>query len=130
MPASKSPDQKSVTTNLSSSWSSSHSSPTWSATRSPPATCLVKAEAMGLTFKPSKCRTLSIQGGSVKSCMFYLLDKDGARTPLATMEDDPTKFLGSSLNHRNTLENHHKFLQDKLESIPTSTRRWCEASTG
>ena len=76
----------------------------------------VKAEAMGLTFKPSKCRTLSIQGGTVKPCSFYLLDKDGVQTPLATLEDDPTKFLGSSLTHQNTPADHHKFLQAKLES--------------
>ena len=76
----------------------------------------VKAKAMGLTFKPSKCRTLSIQGGTVKPCSFYLLDKDSVQTPLATLEDDPTKFLGSSLTHQNTPADHHKFLQAKLES--------------
>ena len=76
----------------------------------------VKAEAMRLIFKPSKCRTLSIQGGTIKPCSFSLLDKDGTQTPLATLEDDPTQVLGFSLTHHNTLADHPKFLQTKLES--------------
>ena len=36
-----------------------------------------KAESMGLTFKPSKCRSLSIQAGKVTDTKFFLMDGSG-----------------------------------------------------
>ena len=71
---------------------------------------------MGLTFKPSKCRSLSIKGGRVNSdCKFFLLAGNGEKAFLKTMEDDPHKFLGSTITHRNTPADHFAFLKEKLE---------------
>ena len=76
----------------------------------------LKAESMGLTFKPSKCRSLSIKGGRVNSdCKFFLLAGNGEKAFLKTMEDDPHKFLGSTITHRNTPADHFAFLKEKLE---------------
>ena len=61
-----------------------------------------KAETMGLEFKPSKCRSLSICGGKVETAFFYLKTKDGKKVVMKGMEDDPFKFLGSSISHKNT----------------------------
>ena len=75
-----------------------------------------KAESMGLTFKPSKCRSLSIQSGKITDAKFFLLDGAGVnKVYLKTMEDDPHKFLGSNITERNTPADHFKFLKDKLE---------------
>ena len=75
-----------------------------------------KAESMGLTFKPSKCRSLSIKGGRVSSdCTFFLLDGNGEKVFLKTMEDDPHKFLGSTITHMNSPADHFLFLKGKLE---------------
>ena len=75
-----------------------------------------KAESMGLTFKPSKCRSLSIKGGRVSSdCTFFLLDGNGEKVFLKTMEDDPHKFLGSTITHMNSPADHLLFLKGKLE---------------
>ena len=65
-----------------------------------------KAETMGLEFKPSKCRSLSICGGRVESAPFYLKTKDGEKVVMKGMEDDPFKFLGSSISYRNTPADH------------------------
>ena len=55
----------------------------------------MKAESMGLTFKPSKCRSLSIKGGRVSSdYKFFLLAGNGEKAFLKTMEDDPISFSG------------------------------------
>lgn len=75
-----------------------------------------KAESMGLTFKPSKCRSLSIQSGRVApDCIFFLEAREGELVPLATMEDDPHKFLGSTITLRKTPQDHFNFLKEKLE---------------
>ena len=45
-----------------------------------------KAQSMGLTFKPSKCRSLSIKSGKVVGdCKFYLMDGNGEKIFLKTM---------------------------------------------
>ena len=76
----------------------------------------MKAESMGLTFKPSKYRSLSIKGGRVSSdCKFFLLAGNGEKAFLKTMEDDPHKFLGSTITHRNSPADHFAFLKEKLE---------------
>ena len=74
-----------------------------------------KASSMGLTYKPSKCRSLSIQQGRVTNTQFTLKDKQGNNIPISTMEDDPAKFLGSTVTHRNTPADHFNFLNSKLE---------------
>ena len=76
-----------------------------------------KAESMGLTFKPSKCRSLSIQAGKVTDTKFFLLDGNGVnKVYLKTMEDDPHKFLGSNITERNTPADHFEFLKNKLKN--------------
>ena len=44
----------------------------------------VKAESMGLTFKPSKCRSLSIQAGKVTDTKFFLLAGNGVDKMILT----------------------------------------------
>ena len=70
-----------------------------------------KAESMGLTFKPSKCRSLSIQGGKVTAIKFFLLAGSGEKVFLNNMEDDPHKFLGSIITRSNSPADHFNFLQ-------------------
>ena len=48
-----------------------------------------KAETMGLEFKPSKCRSLSIERGKVKTAAFYLNTRNGGQVVMKGMEDDP-----------------------------------------
>ena len=75
-----------------------------------------KAESMGLCFKPSKCRSLSIKRGQVDGeNKFFLLTGDGEEVFLKTMEDDPHKFLGSHITNLNTPADHFNFLKSKLE---------------
>ena len=75
-----------------------------------------KAESMGLCFKPSKCRSLSIKRGQVDGEQkFFLLTGDGEEVFLKTMEDDPHKFLGSHITNLNTPADHFNFLKSKLE---------------
>ena len=80
-----------------------------------------KAESMGLTFKPSKCRSLSIKAGRVSGdCVFFLLAGNGEKSYLATMEDDPHKFLGSNITHKNSPADHFIFLKGKLDEKLTN----------
>ena len=74
-----------------------------------------KAESMGLTFKSSKCRSLSIQGGKFTDIKFFLLDGSGEKVLLNNMEDDPHKFLGSSITKSNSPADHFTFLKKKLD---------------
>ena len=75
-----------------------------------------KAESMGLCFKPSKCRSLSIKRGQVNGeHKFFLLTGGGEEVSLKTMEDDPHKFLGSQITNFNSLADHFNFLKSKLE---------------
>ena len=74
-----------------------------------------KAESMGLCFKPSKCRSLSIKGGRVAGeHQFFLKAADGEKVFLKTMEDDPHKFLGSHITNLNSPADHFNFLKTKL----------------
>ena len=53
------------------------------------------AASMGLVFKPSKCRSLSICGGKPTPVSFFLTDlSSGEKVQLKTLESDPHKFLG------------------------------------
>ena len=75
---------------------------------------------MGLTFKPSKCQSLSIQGGKVTDIKFFLLDGNGEKVVLNNMEDNPHKFLGSTITKNNSPAYHFTFLKEKLESKLTN----------
>ena len=77
----------------------------------------VKAQSMGLTFKPSKCRSLSSQAGKVTDTKFFLLAGNRVdKVFLKTMEDGPHKFLGSYITERNTPADYFAFLKDKLKT--------------
>ena len=55
----------------------------------------LKATSMGLTFKPSKCRSLSLVAGKPQPVTFTLTDPNtGTEVELKTLESDPHKFLG------------------------------------
>ena len=85
-----------------------------------------KAETMGLNFKPSKCRSLSICGGSSKNVNFVL--KEGREGKLAvhidTVHTNPHKFLGATVTINNTPKEYFNILKtiltDKLNNIDRS----------
>ena len=55
----------------------------------------LKATSMGLTFKPSKCRSLSLMRGKPQPVPFFLSNpSNGMEVELKTLESDPHKFLG------------------------------------
>jgi len=75
----------------------------------------VKATSMGLTFKPSKCRSFSLVSGRPQPVAFSLTDpSNGIEVELKTLESDPHKFLGCVMTHKNTPQDHMNFLKDKL----------------
>lgn len=89
----------------------------------------IKATSMGLIFKPSKCRSLSICAGKVKDVSFVLSDPTNStlKTHIKTMHDDPHKFLGSLITYHNTakdyFEHFYDILKKKLENINNSEVR-------
>ena len=80
---------------------------------------------MGFSFKPKKCRSLSVIGGKPSPTTFTLLDNTNPALPnrvsMKTMESDPHKFLGSVLTFRNSAADHYKYLNglllEKLEYL-------------
>ena len=77
----------------------------------------LNATTMGLTFKPSKCRTLSLIRGKPSPVVFTLTDPTtGEEVELKTLESDPHKFLGCVMTFNNTPTDHLNFLKDKLSS--------------
>ena len=77
---------------------------------------------MGLILKPSKCRSLSISSGKPTNNTFTLKDPTGDNLiHLKTLEDDPFKFLGSTITFRNTATDNYdllfKLLTNKLENL-------------
>ena len=76
-----------------------------------------KATSMGFTFKPSKCRSLSLSRGKPDPHQFTLTDpSSGEKVKLRTLEDDPHKFLGCTMTYHNTPKDHLDFLKGKLSS--------------
>ena len=76
-----------------------------------------KAESMGLTFKPSKCRSLSLLSGKPQPVPFFLSDPiNGMEVELKNLESDPHKFLGCVMTHNNTPKDHLEYLKDKLNT--------------
>ena len=77
----------------------------------------LNATSMGLTFKPSKCRTLSLVRGKPQPVAFFLTDPiSGEKVQLKTLESDPHKFLGCVMTFNNSPQDHLKFLSS-LENI-------------
>ena len=80
---------------------------------------------MGFSFKPKKCRSLSVIGGKPSPTVFTLLDHSNPSMPnrvnMKTMESDPHKFLGSILTFRNSAADQFKYLNklllEKLENL-------------
>lgn len=66
-----------------------------------------KIKSMGLVIKPKKCRSLSIVKGKVVKVPFFLHDKVGQPIAIASVVDEPMKFLGSEI----TGVNNHMRLQ-------------------
>ena len=72
---------------------------------------------MGFTFKPSKCRSLSLSRGKPDPHQFTLTDpSSGEKVKLRTLEDDPHKFLGCTMTYHNTPKDHLDSLKGKLSS--------------
>ena len=72
---------------------------------------------MGLTFKPSKCRSLSICSGRPKPVLFHLTDpSSGTKAELKSLETDPHKFLGCTMTFNNTPQDHLAFVKEKLST--------------
>ena len=88
-----------------------------------------KAETMGLSFKHSKCRSLSIQNGSPTNVKFELKSSEetGEKVYISTVRDNPHKFLGATVTYTNTPKEYydqfHKILSDKLTNIDKSRVR-------
>ena len=70
---------------------------------------ILKSSSMGLTFKASKCRSLSICAGQVKNVTFVMKDSNGGEIHIDTVHQRPMKFLGSSISHINS---KHEYLAD------------------
>ena len=84
-----------------------------------------KATSMGFVFKPKKCRSYSICSGKPTPVDFFLMDfadpLNPVKTKLKTLVDDPHKFLGQIITHRNSSIDHFTFMSEilrtKLENL-------------
>ena len=88
-----------------------------------------KAETMGLHFKPSKCRSLSICGGSPKNVKFVLKNSKNTDSiiHIESVHENPHKFLGATVTYTNTAKEYfqqfHDILTKKLKNIDESKVR-------
>ena len=73
-------------------------------------------ETMGLTLKPSKCRSISIVSGKSTSIDFYINDDR-----ILTLEEEPHKFLGSFITfsgkQNDIYEIVSKFISERIDNI-------------
>ena len=67
--------------------------------------------SMNLTLKPTKCRSISICGGSPKEVLYKLGDAE-----IGTVKEKPEKFLGSVITFNGSSSGIFKFIHDKLNS--------------
>ena len=70
-----------------------------------------KATSMGLAFKPSKCRSLSIVSGKPTNVPFYL----HTQTPINSVITHPHKFLGSVITPTCSPSDYFSHMREKLE---------------
>ena len=70
-----------------------------------------QTKSMGLKLKPSKCRSLSVCGGTATSVPFYLSDDE-----ISTLDQDPHMFLGSLITFRNKPAEVYDYIHEKLSS--------------
>jgi hypothetical protein len=86
-----------------------------------------KLKTMGLVLKPRKCRSLSIVDGKTTKDPFVLHDNSGQPMVIASVVDEPMKFLGSEIAGVNTpseiADQITLKLRNKLENIDRSTLR-------
>jgi hypothetical protein len=88
-----------------------------------------KAKTMGFSFKPSKCRSLSILSGTPRDVTFVITDTQDSslKVHIDSVHSRPHKCLGSVVTYYNTPKNHfeyfHKILKGKLENIEKSKVR-------
>ena len=86
-----------------------------------------KIKSMGLVIKPKKCRSLSIVNGKTMKHPFVLHNKDKHPIVIASVVDEPMKFLGSEIAGVNTPSEMAASitlkLKTKLENIDRSTLR-------
>ena len=79
-----------------------------------------KATSMGFVFKPKKCRAYSVCSGKPTSVDFFLFDYTDpvspVKTKLKTLVDEPHKFLGQIVTHKNSSTDHFNFMSDILKS--------------
>ena len=61
-----------------------------------------KAETMGLNFKHTKCRSLSICSGSPTNVNFVMRNSEKNELHITTVHDTPHKFLGATVTYTNT----------------------------
>ena len=66
---------------------------------------------MGLAFKPSKCRSLSIVSGKPTNVPFYL----STQTPINSVITHPHKFLGSVITPTCSPSDYFSHMREKLE---------------
>ena len=82
---------------------------------------------MGLVLKPRKCRSLSIESGKTVNIQYKIEDKGGIEVNIASVVDNPMKFLGSEVSATNTplamFASVYSKLEAKLENISKSTLR-------
>ena len=86
-----------------------------------------KIQSMGLIIKPRKCRSLSIVNGKTEKIPFFLHNKVEEPVVIASVVDEPMKFLGSEIGGVNTPQEMAALiylkLRTKLENIDKSTLR-------
>ena len=80
-----------------------------------------KAETMGLKFKHSKCKSLSICGGSPTNVNFVMKSSEVSNQEIhiKTIHDNPHKFLGATVTYNNTA----KECYDQSQNI-LSKKHW------
>ena len=74
-----------------------------------------KLQSMGLILKPSKCRSLSIQGGKTK-LHHFTLNNSGKPVNIISVIEKPMKFLGSEITKDNTTSAMFVTMKSKLEN--------------
>ena len=88
-----------------------------------------KAKTMGFSFKPTKCRSLSIYAGKTTNVTFVITSSEGnnIKIPIETVHSRPHKFLGSQITYSNSPKDYFKhfyeLLEKKLKNISQSKVR-------
>ena len=87
-----------------------------------------KIKSMGLTIKPSKCSSLSIQSGKSSEITFYLIENN-QNVPIGLVKDKTLKFLGSNVTALNKPNDMFEFLFEKSWARGYKLTLFCEPLT-